>query len=76
MKYLIIGTGGIGGAVAGFLASAGKDVTVIARGAHLAAFKEKGLCLKSGIKGDICIRISKPAPLRITTIPPMLHLSV
>jgi len=56
MKYLIIGTGGIGGAVAGFLASAGKDVTVIARGAHLAAFKEKGLCLKSGIKGEICIK--------------------
>ena len=58
MKYLIIGTGGIGGAVAGFLASAGKDVTVIARGAHLAAIKEKGLCLKSGIKGDVCVKVA------------------
>jgi len=56
MKYLIIGTGGIGGAVGGFLASAGNDVTVIARGAHLAAIKEKGLCLKSGIKGNICVK--------------------
>ena len=35
MKYLIAGTGGVGGSIAGFLSLAGKDVTCIARGAHL-----------------------------------------
>lgn len=34
-KYLIIGTGGVGGSIAGFLALGGKDVTCIARGEHL-----------------------------------------
>ena len=29
-KYLIVGTGGVGGSIAGFLALAGKDVTCIA----------------------------------------------
>lgn len=56
MKYLIIGTGGIGGALGGFLANEGYDVTLIARGAHLAAIKEDGLKLKSGIKGEITVK--------------------
>lgn len=43
MKYLIIGAGGTGGAIGGFLARAGKDVTLIARGAHLAKIQERGL---------------------------------
>ena len=34
LKYLIAGTGGVGGSIAGFLALAGKDVTCIARGEH------------------------------------------
>lgn len=42
-KYLIIGTGGTGGVIGGYLAKAGKDVTFIARGTHLKAIKEKGL---------------------------------
>ena len=41
-KYLIVGTGGVGGSIAGFLALAGKDVTCIARGKHLEAIREKG----------------------------------
>jgi len=43
MKYVIIGAGGTGGAIGGFLSKTGKDVTLIARGNHLAAMKEKGL---------------------------------
>lgn len=43
MKYLIIGAGGTGGPIGGFLAKAGKDVTLIARGAHLAKIRENGL---------------------------------
>lgn len=47
MNYLIIGTGGVGGCIAGFLALAGKDVTCIARGKHLEAIRRQGLHLKS-----------------------------
>ncbi|MBE5867094.1 MAG: 2-dehydropantoate 2-reductase [Lachnospiraceae bacterium] len=43
MKYLVIGAGGTGGAIAGFMSKAGKDVTVIARGRHLAAMRQDGL---------------------------------
>ncbi len=42
-KYLIIGTGGTGGSIGGYMARAGKDVTFIARGEHLKAMQEKGL---------------------------------
>lgn len=51
MKYLIAGTGGVGGSIAGFLSLAGKDVTCIARGAHLQAIQTEGLKLKSDLKG-------------------------
>lgn len=43
MKYVVIGAGGTGGAIGGFLSRAGKDVTLIARGKHLAAMRENGL---------------------------------
>ena len=43
MKYLVIGAGGTGGAIGGFLARAGKDVTLIARCAHLAKMQAQGL---------------------------------
>lgn len=52
MKYLVIGTGGVGGNIAGFLALAGKDVTCIARGSHLEAIRRHGLCLHSDLKGQ------------------------
>ncbi len=52
MKYLVVGTGGVGGSIAGFLALAGKDVTCIARGKHLDAIRQKGLHLKSDLKGE------------------------
>ena len=43
MKYVIIGAGGTGGAIGGFLARAGKDVTLIARGEHLEKIQQRGL---------------------------------
>lgn len=55
MKFLVIGTGGTGGCIGGFLASNEYDVTFIARGAHLEEMKKNGLKLKSGLKGDIHI---------------------
>ena len=51
MKYLVVGTGGVGGSIAGFLALAGKEVACIARGKHLEAIRRNGLHLKSDLKG-------------------------
>ncbi|SVA07696.1 uncharacterized protein METZ01_LOCUS60550, partial [marine metagenome] len=45
VRIAVMGAGGIGGCYGGMLARAGNDVTLIARGAHLAAIKEKGLQL-------------------------------
>src|SRR5690606_4411098 len=46
MKICIYGAGAIGGLLGTQLARAGEDVTLIARGAHLAAMREKGLTLR------------------------------
>ncbi len=46
MKYLIIGAGGTGACIAGYLAQIGKDVTLIARNRHLDAIKKDGLIIK------------------------------
>ncbi len=45
MKICVIGAGAIGGLLAAKLARAGEDVSVIARGAHLAAIASNGLTL-------------------------------
>ena len=46
MRWLILGAGGIGGYYAARLAAAGEQVTVTARGEHLAAIQASGLRLK------------------------------
>ena len=46
MKYLMIGAGGTGGVVGYYMTKAGKDVTLIARGAHLKQMQTKGLTLE------------------------------
>ena len=43
MKYAVIGAGGTGGAIGGFMTKAGKDVTLIARGEHLKQMQANGL---------------------------------
>ncbi|MCP4380272.1 MAG: 2-dehydropantoate 2-reductase [Hyphomicrobiales bacterium] len=45
MKICVFGAGAIGGLMGVKLASAGADVSLVARGPHLAAMKEKGLTL-------------------------------
>lgn len=45
MKICAVGAGGIGGLLAARLAHSGQDVTVIARGPHLAAIRANGLKL-------------------------------
>ncbi|NCA78940.1 MAG: 2-dehydropantoate 2-reductase [Sphingobacteriia bacterium] len=56
-NYLIVGAGGVGGSIAGFLALAGNDVTCIARGEHLAQIRKNGLHLKSDMKGEHYIKL-------------------
>ena len=46
VKYAIIGAGGTGGILGFYMTKAGKDVTLIARGRHLAAMQEKGLAVE------------------------------
>ena len=45
MKYLVIGVGGTGGAIAAYLTKAGIDTTLIARGKNLSALRENGITL-------------------------------
>ena len=56
-NYLIAGTGGVGGSIAAFLALAGKNVTCIARGEHLAAIRKHGLRLHSDLKGEHTLHV-------------------
>ena len=45
MRYVVIGAGAIGGTIGGRLAEAGREVVLVARGAHLAALRKSGLRL-------------------------------
>ena len=55
MKYLIIGAGGTGGSLAAAMPETGLDVTVAARGAHLAAIREKGLAMETAKRGNYTV---------------------
>ena len=55
MKFCIYGAGAIGGLIGAHLARSGQDVTLIARGAHLAAMREKGLKV-SGHSGSFTVK--------------------
>src|SRR5271157_1342636 len=58
MKIAIMGTGGVGGYYGGLLAKAGKDVTFIARGAHLQVIRKHGLQINS-VHGDFQVSKAK-----------------
>ena len=47
MRICVFGAGSVGGYLAGFLAQGGADVSVVARGAHLAAIRNKGLIVQT-----------------------------
>jgi 2-dehydropantoate 2-reductase len=49
MRLLMIGAGGIGGYFGARFAAHGHDVTFVARGAHLAALRERGLTVESAV---------------------------
>jgi 2-dehydropantoate 2-reductase len=48
MNITVVGAGAIGGLMAAKLAAAGEAVSVVARGEHLKAIRERGLVLKEG----------------------------
>ncbi|HXH76911.1 2-dehydropantoate 2-reductase [Nocardioides sp.] len=48
MKYVVYGAGAVGGVIGGLLHQAGHPVTLVARGAHLAAMRSGGLRLDTG----------------------------
>ena len=53
-RIAIVGTGGIGAPLGAALAQAGADVTVLARGAHLAMIRQNGLRVE-GDRGEILV---------------------
>ncbi len=55
MTFLIAGAGAIGGYIGARMARAGQDVTLFARGPHLAAMQERGLRILSA-DGDFEVR--------------------
>jgi len=54
----VVGAGGVGGLLAALLARAGRDVRLIARGAALAAVRERGLVIR-GPDGDHTVPIAR-----------------
>lgn len=85
MRICIFGAGAIGGYLAAELALAGQEVTVIARGAHLAAIRENGLTLLIGDERKVArvAATSDPAEagpqdsvivtLKAHSLPPVAH---
>ena len=56
MKIAILGSGAVGGYYGAKLAHAGHDVAFVARGAHLAAIRERGIQIRSAALGDFIAR--------------------
>lgn len=56
MRYVVYGAGAVGGAIGGRLFQAGADVTLVARGAHHDALRDRGLTLHSG-EGSVTLPV-------------------
>jgi 2-dehydropantoate 2-reductase len=56
MRFAVLGSGAVGGYYGAKLARAGHDVTFIARGAHLAAIRDRGLQVRSPMLGDFTVK--------------------
>lgn len=55
MRIAVVGAGGVGGYLAARLRAADQEVAVVARGAHLAAIRDRGLRLQSPL-GDLIVQ--------------------
>lgn len=68
MTFAVVGSGAVGGYYGAKLARAGHDVTFVARGAHLAAIRERGLTIKSPL-GDFVVKArAEEDPARIPPV--------
>lgn len=63
MKYLVIGAGGTGGCIGAYMTEAGKDVTMIARGAHLAAMQSDGIRMETTKRGNYTVKPVKASDM-------------
>lgn len=63
MKYLVIGAGGTGGSIGAYMTEAGKDVTLIARGAHLKKMQEEGLKMETTKRGNYTVHPIRAADM-------------
>lgn len=70
MKYLVIGAGGTGGCIGAYMTEAGKDVTMIARGAHLKAMLESGMRMETTKKGNYTVKPVKASDMEHYTEQP------
>jgi 2-dehydropantoate 2-reductase len=64
MKIAMMGSGGVGGLFGARLAKTGHDVAFVARGAHLAAMRERGITIENASQGDLHV-----APVKATDDP-------
>jgi len=55
VRVAIVGSGAVGGYFGAKLAQSGQDVSFVARGAHLAAIRERGLQIRSPKLGDFTV---------------------
>ena len=68
MKFAILGSGAVGGYYGAKLARAGHDVTLLARGDHLHAIRERGLAIKSPL-GDFIVKApAESDPARVGVV--------
>ncbi|HEY9085338.1 MAG TPA: 2-dehydropantoate 2-reductase [Candidatus Tyrphobacter sp.] len=63
MRVVVVGAGAIGGFIAGALAHAGVPTSVVARGAHLEAIRERGLHVQGDL-GDFTAHVDAAGDLR------------
>lgn len=73
MKIAVLGAGGVGAYFGGRLAEAGAKVHLLARGEHLRALVERGLCVRSA-NGNLELRL--PASDRTEDIGPVDYVLV
>jgi 2-dehydropantoate 2-reductase len=57
MKFVMMGSGGVGGYYGGRLQQAGHEVAFVARGAHAEAMRKSGLRIRSE-RGDAQLRVT------------------
>jgi 2-dehydropantoate 2-reductase len=64
VRIVVMGAGGVGGYFGARLARAGESVTMVARGDHLRAIRERGLRVRSATEGEYVVTPDAVADVR------------